>query len=303
MASGYLLTILIFTAMYISLALSLNILTGYAGQVSLGHAAFLGIGAYTSAVLTVRYEAPFWLAFLAAIILTGLIGTFLGLPSLRVRHDFLVLATMGINFVVVSVFKYVDFFGGAMGLVNIPAPTLFGITFRGGVPYLLLTAAYALFTLLICWYLSKTWSGLAFQTIRNDEDAAASLGVNPARYKIYAFGISAALAGGVGSLYAHFLGSVFPDNFVFVESIGMLSMVIFGGIGTLRGPIVGAILLRLIPELLRFIQDYRFTFYGALLVLMMLFQPMGLLGNESWVWRQITRWFRAAPQGKKEATQ
>ncbi|MFN3308392.1 MAG: branched-chain amino acid ABC transporter permease [Anaerolineales bacterium] len=300
MSSGYLLTILIFTAMYVSLALSLNILTGFAGQVSLGHAAFLGIGAYTSAILTARYEYPFWLAFLAAIIITGIIGTFLGLPSLRVRHDFLVLATMGINFVVVSIFKYVDFFGGAMGLVNIPAPTLFGITFRGGVPYLLLTAAYAAFTLLVCWYLSKTWSGLAFQTIRNDEDAAASLGVNPARYKIYAFGISAALAGGVGSLYAHFLGSVFPDNFVFVESIGIMSMVIFGGIGTLRGPIIGAILLRLIPEWLRFIQDYRFTFYGALLVLMMLFQPMGLLGNESWLWQQIVRLFRGASKDKKE---
>ncbi len=303
MASGYFLTILIFTAMYVSLALSLNILTGFAGQVSLGHAAFLGIGAYTSAVLTVRYEYPFWVAFVAAIVITGIIGTFLGLPSLRVRHDFLVLATMGINFVVVSIFKYVDFFGGAMGLVNIPAPTLFGVTYRGGVPYLLLTTAYALLTLLVCWYLSKTWSGLAFQTIRNDEDAAASLGVNPARYKIYAFGISAALAGGVGSLYAHFLGSVFPDNFVFVESIGIMSMVIFGGIGTLRGPVVGAILLRLIPEWLRFIQDYRFTFYGAILVLMMLFQPMGLLGNDSWLWRQITQLFQRSPKAQKEVEQ
>lgn len=304
MASGYFLTILTFTAMYISLALSLNVLTGFAGQVSLGHAAFLGIGAYTSAILTARYGYPFGLAFLAAILITGIIGIFLGLPSLRVRHDFLVLATMGINFVVVSIFKYVDFFGGAMGLVNIPAPSLFGFTFRGGLPYLLLTSGYAIFTLLICWYLSKTWSGLAFQTIRNDEDAAASLGVNPARYKIYAFGISAALAGGVGSLYAHFLGSVFPDNFVFVESIGIMSMVIFGGIGTLRGPIVGAILLRLIPEWLRFIQDYRFTFYGALLVLMMLFQPMGLLGNESWLWRQITQLFqKSTPKAEKEVQQ
>ena len=302
MASGYLLTILIFTTMYVSLALSLNILTGFAGQVSLGHAAFLGIGAYTSAILTVRYECPFWLAFLAAILITGLIGTFLGLPSLRVRHDFLVLATMGMNFVVVSIFKYVDFFGGAMGLVNIPAPTLFGITFRGGIPYLLLTTGYALFTLLVCWYLSKTWTGLAFQTIRNDEDAAASLGVNPARYKIYAFGISAALAGGVGSLYAHFLGSVFPDNFVFVESIGILSMVIFGGIGTLRGPIIGAVLLRLVPEWLRFIQDYRFTLYGALLLLMMLFQPMGLLGNQSWLWRRFTQLSGAILKIKKEVS-
>lgn len=289
MSSGYIITILTFVAIYISLALSLNILTGYAGQISLGHAAFLGIGAYTSAVLAVRYGLPFWVDFLAAVVITGMIGTVLGLPSLRVRHDFLVLATMGVNFVVVSVFKYVDFFGGAMGLVNIPAPTILGLTFRGGAPYLTLTAIYALLTLAVCWYLSKTWSGLAFHAIRNDEDAAASVGVGPARYKIYAFGISAALAGGAGSLYAHFLGSVFPDNFVFVESIGMLSMVIFGGIGTLRGPIIGAIFLRLMPELFRFIQDYRFTLYGALLVLMMLFQPMGLLGKDSWLWKFSTR--------------
>lgn len=290
MSSGYLLTIFTFIAIYISLALSLNILTGFAGQISLGHAAFFGIGAYTSAVLAIRYGLPFIVDFVGAIVITGIVGIFLGLPSLRVRHDFLVLATMGINFVVISVFKYVDFFGGALGLVNIPAPVLFGISFRGGVLYLLLTCAYALLTLGICWYISKTWCGLAFQTIRNDEDAAASIGVSAARYKIYAFGISAAIAGGAGSLYGHFLGSVFPDTFAFVESIAILSMVIFGGVGTLRGPIIGAIILRLTPELFRFIQDYRFTLYGALLVLMMLFQPMGLLGDDSWLWTKLNFW-------------
>jgi len=288
MSAGYALTILTFIAIYISLALSLNILTGFAGQVSLGHAAFLGIGAYTSAIMATRYGYSFAVDFLSAIMITGIVGIFLGLPSLRVRHDFLVLATMGINFVVISVFKYVDFFGGAMGLVNIPAPTLFGLSFRGGLPYFILTSFYALVTLAICWYISKTWSGLAFHTIRNDEDAAASVGVSSARYKIYAFGISAAIAGGAGSLYAHFLGSVFPDTFAFVESIAILSMVIFGGVGTLRGPIIGAIILRLAPELLRFIQDYRFTLYGGLLVLMMLFQPMGLLGDGSWLWQRLS---------------
>jgi len=216
MSSGYLLTIFTFIAIYISLALSLNILTGFAGQISLGHAAFFGIGAYSSAVLAIRYGLPFIVDFVGAIVITGIVGIFLGLPSLRVRHDFLVLATMGINFVVISVFKYVDFFGGALGLVNIPAPVLFGISFRGGVPYLILTCSYALLTLAICWYISKTWCGLAFQTIRNDEDAAASIGVSSARYKIYAFGISAAIAGGAGSLYGHFIGSVFPDTFAFV---------------------------------------------------------------------------------------
>ncbi|MGB9640844.1 MAG: branched-chain amino acid ABC transporter permease [Anaerolineales bacterium] len=300
MSAGYALTILTFIAIYISLALSLNILTGYAGQVSLGHAAFLGIGAYTSAIMAIRYKYPFGIDFLSAIVITGIVGIFLGLPSLRVRHDFLVLATMGINFVVISVFKYIDFFGGAMGLVNIPAPTLFGFSFRGGLPYFILASLYALMTLAICWYISKTWSGLAFQTIRNDEDAAASVGVSSARYKIYAFGISAAIAGGAGSLYAHFLGSVFPDTFAFVESIAILSMVIFGGVGTLRGPIIGAIVLRLAPELLRFIQDYRFTLYGGLLVLMMLFQPMGLLGNDSWLWQRLSSLSRSNKENSRE---
>jgi len=295
---GYIISVAIFVGIWVTLALSLNILTGYAGQVSLGHAAFFGIGAYTSAVLAVRYGQPFWIDFLGAIIITGLAGTLLGLPSLRVRHDFLVLATMGINFVVVALFKYVDFFGGAVGLVNIPAPAMFGATFRGGWPYLALVWGYVLVVLLISWYLSKSWVGLAFNAIRLDEDAAAAVGVGAPRFKIYAFGISAALAGGAGSLYAHFIGSVFPDTFVFVESIAILSMVVFGGVGTLRGPIVGAIILKAAPEFLRFVQDYRFAMYGALLVLMMLFQPMGLLGDDSWLWKQLRRWF-----GKKSAAQ
>lgn len=293
--SGYLISVLVFVGIWVTLALSLNILTGYAGQVSLGHAAFFGIGAYVSAVLAVRYGLPFWTDFLGAIIITGLTGTVLGLPSLRVRHDFLVLATMGINFVVVAVFKYVDFFGGAMGLVNIPAPSFFGVAFRGGLPYLALVWAYVLFAWLVSWYISKTWVGLAFHTIRLDEDAAAAVGVSSPRFKIYAFGLSAALAGGAGSLYAHFIGSVFPDTFVFVESIAILSMVVFGGMGTLRGPIVGAIILKAAPEMLRFVQDYRFTLYGALLVVMMLFQPMGLIGNGSWLWRNLTALFRRQP--------
>jgi branched-chain amino acid transport system permease protein len=297
--SGYVISVAIFVGIWVTLALSLNILTGYAGQVSLGHAAFFGIGAYTSAVLAVRYAMPFGVDFLGAVVITGLVGTVLGLPSLRVRHDFLVLATMGINFVVVAVFKYVDFFGGAMGLVNIPAPSLFGATFRGGLPYLALVWAYAFFTWLVSWYLSKTWTGLAFQTVRIDEDAAAAVGVSVPRFKIYAFGISAALAGGAGSLYGHFIGSVFPDTFVFVESIAILSMVIFGGVGTLRGPILGAIILKAAPEMLRFVQDYRFTIYGALLVLMMLFQPMGLIGDGSWLWRNLRRPFQRQPESQE----
>ncbi|HEX9115114.1 MAG TPA: branched-chain amino acid ABC transporter permease [Anaerolineae bacterium] len=283
----YLISLAIFAGIWVVLALSLNILMGYAGQVSLGQAAFFAIGAYTSAIFSVRYHQPFGVCFLAAIIVTGLAGGILGLPSLRVRHDFLVLATMGVNFVVVAVFKYSEFFGGALGIIDIPTPHFFGIP--GDFPYLLFVWLYVGSTLLVCWYLSRTWGGLALNAVRLNEDAAAAVGISVPRFKIYAFLISAALAGGAGSLYAHYLKSVFPDSFNFTESIVVLSMVVVGGVGTLRGPFLGAILLRLLPEGLRFMHDYRFTLYGLLLVVMMLFQPMGLLGDDSALWQMLKR--------------
>jgi branched-chain amino acid transport system permease protein len=283
----YFISLAVFAGIWVVLALSLNILMGYAGQVSLGQAAFFGIGAYTSGILALKFDQPFVVGFFAAIVLTGLVGAFLGLPSLRVRHDFLVLATMGVNFVVVAIFKYVDFFGGALGLVDIPTPHFFGIT--NEIPYLILVWLYVGVAILVSWYLSKTWTGLALNTVRLNEEAAAAVGVSVPRFKIYAFIISAALAGGAGSLYAHYLKSLFPDNFYFVESIVILSMVVVGGVGTLRGPILGAIVLRALPELLRDLHDYRFAMYGGLIVLMMLFQPMGLLGDESTLMRGIRR--------------
>ncbi len=288
MLSGYVITIIIPVGIWMTLALSLNILIGYAGQVSLGHAAFFGIGAYTSAILAKYYGFPFLLEFVGAILITALVGAILGLPSLRVRHDFLVLATMGINFVVVAVFKYVDFFGGALGIIDIPHPIILGYTFREA-SFLILVLAFSLITLLISWHLSRTWTGLAFKAVRGDEEAAEATGVSVARTKIYAFTISAALAGGAGSLYAHYLQSLFPDTFAFVESIVILSMVVFGGVGTLRGPILGAMILKAAPEALRFVQDYRFAIYGGLLIFMMMFQPMGLIGDGSFLWRNLQR--------------
>jgi len=180
---GYFVSLAVFAAIWAVLALSLNVLVGYAGQISLGHAAFFGIGAYTSAVLSVKYNWPFVGSFIGAILITALVGAFLGLPSLRVRHDFLVLATMGINFVVVAVFKYVSFFGGALGIMWIKKPVIFGHTFRG-VWFLALTLVYLAAVLVVCYYLSRMWAGLAFQTIREDEDAAAAVGVSSALFKI-----------------------------------------------------------------------------------------------------------------------
>ncbi|MCX7840012.1 MAG: branched-chain amino acid ABC transporter permease [Anaerolineae bacterium] len=295
----YLISLAVFAGIWVVLALSLNILMGYAGQVSLGQAAFFGIGAYTSGILALKFNQPFAVGFLAAIVLTGLVGAFLGLPSLRVRHDFLVLATMGVNFVVVAIFKYVDFFGGALGLIDIPTPRFFGI--QSEIPYLIFVWLYVAVAIFISWYISKTWTGLALNAVRINEEAAAAVGVSVPRFKIYAFIISAALAGGAGSLYAHYLKSLFPDNFHFIESIVILSMVVVGGVGTLRGPILGAIVLRALPELLRDLHDYRFAMYGGLIVLMMLFQPMGLLGDESTLMRAIRRAFKREVTNERAA--
>jgi len=172
----YTISILIFCGIWAVLALSLNVLTGYAGQVSLGHAAFFGIGAYTSALLTTRYGWPFLPALLGAMLVTAAVGGFLGLPSLRVRHDFLVLATMGVNFVVVAVFKYIDFFGGSMGIINIRKPVLFGVRL-GGEKFLLLVLAYLALTIWVCRYIARTWAGLAFHTVRADEEDAVTVAV------------------------------------------------------------------------------------------------------------------------------
>lgn len=295
----YLVSLAVFAGIWVVLALSLNILMGYAGQVSLGQAAFFGIGAYTSAIFALRFGQPFAVGFLAAIVVTGLVGGVLGLPSLRVRHDFLVLATMGVNFVVVAIFNYVDFFGGALGLIDIPTPRFFGI--NSELPYLILVWVYVGVTILVSWYISKTWVGLALNTVRLNEEAAAAIGVSVPRFKIYAFILSAGLAGGAGSLYAHYLKSLFPNNFTFIESIVILSMVVVGGVGTLRGPILGAIVLRALPEMLREVQDYRFSIYGALIVLMMLFQPMGLLGDDSALLRGFRRVFKRQPKYERRA--
>ena len=286
MTLGYALTIGVFIGIFTILTVSLNILTGYARQVSLGHAAFFGIGAYSSAILAVKYGLSFWAALPITIVITALVGVFLGLPSLRVSHDFLVLSTIGLNFIVVAIFNYFPFFGGSMGIIDIPMPRLLGRPLSN-LEYFILTLSLVFLTVLTSYYLSKTWGRLAMEAMGEDEVAAKSMGINVPKFKIYAFAISSAYAGIAGSLWAHYVGSVFPHNFSFDRSVAILSMLVFGGMGTIRGAVFGAVLLRLIPEFFRFVENYRMLIYGGLLVLMIMFQPMGLLGKGSFIWNGI----------------
>ncbi len=246
MSLDYLLTVSTYANISAILALSLNILMGYAGQVSLGHAAFFGIGAYASAVLTVKFGLNYWIALPLSVLVGAGAGFLLGLPSLRVKHDFLVLATIGLNFVVVSIFNYIDFFGGPYGIIGLPLPSFFG--------HELMTTGYFFYTLL--WliavvafnlYLEKVYLRYGLEAIKENEDAAESIGISTPRFKIYAFTISGALAALAGNLWAHQMGMVFPENFSFPISISILTMVVLGGMGTISGAILGAIILTFLP--------------------------------------------------------
>lgn len=289
MLSGYVITVLITIGIYVILALSLNIITGYAGQISLGHAAFMGIGAYTSALLYTKAGLSFWPSFVLAGIMAGIVGAILAIPCLRVREDFLAITTMGINFVVEAVFLYIPFFGAGMGIGGINAPSLFGKELQKS-GFLALVLLVVALTIIADRWLVRSWIGLGWSAIREDEQAAGAMGIDVVRFKVLAFTLGSAGAGFAGSLYAHFLTFIMPVNFSFGQSMVILSMVVFGGIGTLRGPIVGAIVLGALPEISRPAMEYRTLLYGILLLLLMRFQPEGILGQRSALpraWRAI----------------
>jgi branched-chain amino acid transport system permease protein len=280
MLSAYLVTVLITIGIYVVLALSLNMITGYAGQISLGHAAFMGIGAYTSALFFTKAGFSFWPCFLLAGLVAGLVGAVLAIPCLRVREDFLAITTMGINFVVEAVFQYIPFFGAGMGIGGIDTPRLLGRELTKP-EFLLLVVAVILAVVAMDRWLIRSWVGLAWSAIREDEGAASAMGIDVVRFKVMAFTLGSAVAGLAGSLYAHFLTFIMPVNFSFGQSMVILSMVVFGGIGTLRGPLFGAIVLGALPEISRPVMEYRTLLYGALLLFLMRFQPEGILGDGS----------------------
>lgn len=288
---AYLTSVMTFIGIWMMLSMSLNLLVGYAGQVSIGHAAFFGIGSYTVAYATVKLGLGFPFDLILATVLGGIMGALLGLPALRVRHDFLVLATIGINFIVVALFRYTPALGGAYGIVGIPPIEIGGIELLG-VPMLILVYAVVVAIFVLKALLLRTWFGVRLVAIREDEDAAAAIGINVASTKIWAFALSSAVAGLAGGFYARQLGSVFPESFGFVESVTILTMVVLGGAGTLIGPVLGALLLGGLPEYLRVVQEWRYVIYGLLLASLMIFAPQGLLGPGSPIRTALARVLR-----------
>ncbi|MFZ5509364.1 MAG: branched-chain amino acid ABC transporter permease [Pseudomonadota bacterium] len=267
----YELTLLTTMGIAVLFALSLNLITGFCGQISLGHAAFLGIGAYLSGLL-VKTGWPLLATLPLAMLLAGAVGVVVGFASLRVRADFLAITTMGVGFLFVGIVRQQAALGGEMGVSGIPEPAL------GKPGFALASAGLALAAALFCLYLRRSWMGRVFGGVAEDEDTMKLLGIDVARYKLAAFALGTALAGLAGALYASHLKFIGPDSFGFVESITVLSMVVVGGIGSVWGVVLGAAVLSLAPQWFQFIGDYKLLVYGGLLFLMMRFQPDGLAG-------------------------
>jgi branched-chain amino acid transport system permease protein len=276
--SSYNINILVLAGIYVILALGLNLTTGFAGQVSLGHAAFYAIGAYASAILSTRLGFSLWLTLPISAVVTFVIGALLGLPSLRVKEDFLAVVTLGFGLIVQSLALNLKITGGPMGIGNIQPLSLFGVQLNS-FGFLVFEIIVIVILTFVLHRLVDSRVGRALLAIREDETVADPLGINTTRYKVLAFAIGAMYAGIAGCLFAHFFTYVSPDSFGFTQSATILSMVVLGGLGSIQGSIIGAVILSMAPEFLRGLNDYRILIYGLLLVVMMRYRPQGLFGN------------------------
>ena len=268
---AYELSLVTLVGINVLLALSLNLITGFCGQISLGHAAFFGIGAYCGALLA-KAGTGLLLCLGAGALAAGLAGVIVGVLSLRVREDFLAISTMGVGFLFLGVVRQQEALGGELGIAQIPEA---GIGTSG---FLALVLGACLLLIAGSLYLKRSWLGFAFDSIADNEDTARGLGLDVARYKLVAFGLGTALAGFAGVLYAYYARIIVPDAFGFTVSITILAMVVVGGIGSTLGVLLAAVVLTLLPELFRFINDYKLLLYGGLLVVTMRFAPGGLAG-------------------------
>jgi branched-chain amino acid transport system permease protein len=270
-------------AINVLLAIGLDFILGYAGQLNLGHSAFYGLGAYVSTLLIVKLGIPFWVAFIAGVAFAGIAGTFLSLFAVRLRGHYLAIASLGFAVIVHQILlNWISLTQGPLGIYAIappPAIVIAGVViadFRNLAAFFYLVAGFAFLSYILLSQLVRSPIGETLTAIREDEVSAASLGINGAAWKVFAFGVGSAVAGAAGCFYASFVGTLVPDAFFVSEAFTILAMVIVGGMGTLIGPVFGAILLTVLPEVLRGFGDLRLVVYGAALTFVVLFMPGGL---------------------------
>jgi branched-chain amino acid transport system permease protein len=276
-------TNLIVCAINIMLAIGLDFILGYAGQLNLGHSAFYGIGAYASTLLIMKLGVPFWVAFVLGMVLSGAAGMALSIFAVRLRGHYLAIASLAFAVIVHQVLlNWISLTQGPLGIYaikpppDIALPGLPVISFGNTANMFYLVASFAFLFYFLLDQLVRSPIGETLKAIREDEISASAFGINCTAWKVFAFGIGSAVAGAAGAFYASFVGTLVPDAFIITESFTILAMVIVGGMGTLIGPVWGAILLTLLPEFLREFGDLRFVLYGAALTLVVLFMPGGI---------------------------
>ena len=304
LAGNYVPYLLNLAGFWVIVALGLNLLIGCAGLISLGHAAFLAVGAYTAGALAVGLSLPFWITVPLAGLLSAGIGLVVGLPALRIKGLYLALATLAFHFIAEHVIVHWEAVTGGPNGLAIPRPALGPLALDTDIRFYYLTTSAALFLGLGMANLMRSRFGRALVALRDSDVAAEAVGVNLAKYKTLAFGVSAAYAGIAGGLYAHYRGYIGPDDFTIHLSIEYIVMIIIGGVGSILGSVLGAIFITLLPEAIRLVEgaireynpqfvfpDLRMAIMGLLLILVIAFEPEGLAGR----WRKIRDYWTTWP--------
>lgn len=283
----YLIHLAILFAIYAILGVGLNLVAGYTGLLSVTHAAFFGIGAYATALLSVNFGMNFFAAVLVGMAAAAVLAFLIGVVLSRLGGDYYVLGTVGFNFIVFSVM--LNWFGltrGPLGIAGIMRPEMFGFNFSSNASFLLLALAFLVLIYLISRFLADSSFGRVLKAIREDEKAIRVFGYRTLSYKLAVFVVAAAMAAVGGSLFASYITFIDPTSFVVMESVFILAIVILGGFANLKGSVWGAFLLILLPELLRFVgfpneiaAQMRQLMYGLLLIFLMLYRPQGLIGE------------------------
>lgn len=286
MISSYLTHLFILVGIYLILAIALQISIGFTGMLNLGHIAFFAIGAYTSALLVLN-GFPFWFGLFSSGIMAMIFGFILAIPTKKLKGDYLALATMGFSFVVYAILlNWTKLTRGPLGLPGIPKPSLFGFSFSNNFNFLILVVVLGVICYLVIQRITSSRFGKVLEAVRDDELAAKSLGKNTLKMKSIALAISAFFAGLAGSLYAHYITYIDPSSFTLMALIPVITIVIIGGLASLKGTFIAAILLVLLPEPLRFIGfpssvvgPMRQIIYAVLLIAILLYKPKGFFGK------------------------
>lgn len=285
--NNYYLTILILGCLHAMNAVGLCLLVGHAGQISLGHAGFYGLGAYTTSYLSTTVGLSVGLSMLVGVGLTAIVAVLVGLPSLKLKGHYLAMATLGFGIILSILFtETVDITGGPSGFVGIPRLSLFGWELRKDVTLFRLVAVILCLFVWLSFNLLHSRVGRALRALHTSERAAEAMGVDIANYKLLVFVLSAAFSGFAGVLYAHYLTFIAPSSFGFMFSVELIVMVVLGGMISVPGAIVGAFFITVLPEFLRAFENIEVLLFGAILVLCMMFLPDGMAGgwNRLWAW-------------------